>query len=142
MKTLEEAVQKVVEAKPDQGVRVIRRMEVGSAVQQGDIYLHRLPDDVKTGKLLHRGRTQVALGDNMGARHMADGDIEVYEATSLPAGVRAPLNVSVSEIMGPVIKAKRPFSLTHPQHAHFRLPKGTYGVTYQYDPRTRRRGQD
>ena len=142
MQTMEQAVQSVAQSKADREVRVIRRMEVGSAIQQGDIYLHRLPDDAKTGKLIHKGRAQVALGSNMGARHVAEGEIEVFEATQLPAGVSAPMNVEAREIMGPVIKAKEDFSLTHPEHAHFKLPKGMYGVTYQYDPRTMRRVVD
>lgn len=142
MQTMEQAVKQVTQSKADAEVRVIRRMEIGSAIQQGDIYLHRLPDDVRTGKLLHQGRAQVALGSNMGARHVADGEIEVYEAKSLPHGVKAPMDVDAREVMGPIIKAKKAFSLTHPEHAHFKLPKGTYGVTYQYDPRTMRRVAD
>lgn len=139
---MQEAVRKVTESKPDTELRVTRRMEIGTAVQQGDIYLHRLPAEAAVGKLLSKGQAQVALGSNMGARHVAEGEIEVFEAVALPPGVAAPPNVADREIMGPVIKAKKPFRLTHPEHAHHELPEGTYGVTYQFDPRTMQRVQD
>ena len=114
-------------------------MEIGSVVHQGDVYVHRLPDDWPCGERIGADSVQVALGTGNGARHMAEGPVEVYSFRQLPDGVMAPAGVQAGTIGGPVIKAKGPWSLTHPEHAHHRLPKGTYGVTYQYDPRTMRR---
>jgi len=136
------AVEKVTRAKHDPDVRIIRRMEIGSVIQQGDLYVHRLPEKHARGKQIAAGKAQVALGDNMGARHVAEGEIAVFASTTLPAGVKAPMDVSASEICGPVVVARDTWSLTHPEHAHFTLPAGVYGVTYQYDPRTMRRVQD
>lgn len=140
--TMQEAVQAVTQAKPETEVRVTRRMEIGSVIMQGDVYLHRLPDDFKHGKRIGKGETQIAVGQGVGARHVVCGDVEVYEGVELPPGVSAPMNVQDREIMGPVIVARKPAKLTHPEHAHHEFPEGTYGVTYQYDPRTMRRVQD
>ena len=141
-KTMEEAVKAVTESKADAEVRVIRRMEAGSAVQQGDVYLHAVEADHPRGKRLGKDSVQIALGTGNGARHMVEGEVEVYEGTRLPETVKPPLNAEAREVTGPVVVAKKPFKLTHPEHAHFALPAGTYQTTYQYDPRTMRRVQD
>ena len=36
-------------------------------------------------------------------------------------------------LLGPVIVADEAFTLTHPEHAHHRLPAGIYQVGYQLD---------
>ena len=142
MKTTIEAVQVIERVEADTEIRVMRRMEIGSAAQQGDLYVHRLPDDWARGKRIGKGSVQVALGTGNGARHIAEGAVEVYEGTLLPPGVSAPMKVEWREICGPVIVAREPWTLTHPEHPHHRLPEGTYGVTYQYDPKTMRRVAD
>ena len=140
--TMEQAVQAVTLAKAETEIRVTRRMEIGSVLMQGDVYLHRLPNDFKHGKLIKKGEMQIAVGTGSGARHVVVGDVEVYEPARLPPGVSAPMGIEAREIMGPVIKAKKPATLTHPEHAHHKFPAGLYGVTYQYDPKTMRRVAD
>jgi hypothetical protein len=38
-----------------------------------------------------------------------------------------------TELVGPLVVSKDRFELTHPEHAHFSLPAGTYQVIYQGD---------
>lgn len=142
MQTVQEAVKAVTDSVADEEVRVTRRIEIGSCVQQGDLYVHRVADGHACGAKRKKGKAQLALGTNMGARHVAEGDVEIFEGTTLPPGVKAPADIPASEICGPVIVAKRPFKVTHPEHAHHQLPEGTYQVTYQYDPRTIKRVVD
>lgn len=137
-----EAVKGIESAKADAEIRVIRRMEISSAIQQGDLYIHRVESKHPRGKCVGEASVQVALGTGNGARHMACGEcVTVFEGRKLPPGVGIP-NVDDKELCGPVIVAEKPWSLKHPEHAHFELPEGTYQVTYQYDPKTMRRVQD
>jgi len=141
-KTIREAVKAVEGAKADPEVRNVRRMEVGQVVQQGDVYLHFVVAGHPHGKQIGAGNVQIALGVGNGARHMAEGAVQVFAASHLPCGVKAPMNVRPEEVCGPVIVADKPWRLTHPEHPHHNLPAGTYQVTYQYDPQTMRRVQD
>ena len=141
MHTLE-AVRRVEATKPDVDVRVVRRIEIGHAVQQGDVYLHRVADDFPRGEQIGAGSVQIALGEGNGARHMAEGPVRVFKGVSLPPGCGSPLDVHPSEITGPVVIADDTWSLTHPEHPHHSLPAGTYQTTYQYDPQTMRRVRD
>ena len=142
MNGMKEAIQKIETAEADVELRVTRRMEIGSAIQQGDVYVHRLPDNWKRGKLVAKGEVQIAVGQNVGARHVAIGNVEVYAGVALPPDVTAPMGIEAREICGPVIVAETAWALQHPEHAHHRMPAGVYGVTYQYDPRTMRRVAD
>ena len=126
----------------DSDIRIVRRMAVGSAGHQGDVYYHALPANHPRGKLIATGKCQVALGTNMGARHVVEGELEVYEGVKLPNGVKAPMDVEATEILGPVVVAKGRWVLSHPEHAHHHICAGVVGFTYQYDPRTMRRVQD
>jgi hypothetical protein len=140
--TVKGAVSRIGRAKRDAKCRVLRTLGVGQAVQQGDVYVHRVNADWWHGKQIGEGAVQVALGTGNGARHMAEGPVKVYAGTDLPPGMRAPQNVAIAEVCGPVIIATGEWSLTHPEHPHFRLPAGAYQVTYQYDAQTMRRVQD
>ncbi len=142
METVQEAIKAVDAVKPDVEVRIVRRIEIGSAIQQGDVYLFRVSDDHAKGKQIGKGKKQIAVGSHIGARHVAKGAVTVYEGVSLPDGVKSPMNVETQEICGPVIVATDTFSLIHPEHAHHELPAGTYQVTYQLDMRTMRRVVD
>jgi len=125
-----EQIKKIQDAPADQDLRITRRIEIGSVIQQGDVYLHRVADG------------QVALGVGNGARHVAEGDVDVFAGQQLPPNVRAPMDVQPQEITGPVVVATKTWHLTHPEHPHHRLPAGVYQVTYQYDPHTMRRVVD
>jgi len=136
---LNDAIKLVEDSVADTEIRVTRRIEIGSAIQQGDVYLHRVSDDHPHGKQIGKGSVQIALGTGNGARHMAEGDVMVFSGKKLPDGVKAPMNVEPNEICGPVINASKAWNLTHPEHPHHSLPAGVYQVTYQYDPKTMRR---
>lgn len=138
-----EAVKRVQQAPADVELRVTRRIEIGHVIQQGDIYVHRVPDSHSRGELIGKGKVQIALGTGNGARHYAEGDdIEVYDGVSLPEWVTAPGGVDAKEITGPLIVASSKLLIPHPEHPHHQLPNGTYQVTYQYDPRTMKRVTD
>jgi len=137
-----EKIQAVMNAKADENVRITRRIEIGHAVQQGDIYVHRVADTHPRGKQIGRGSVQVALGTGNGARHVAEGAVEVFQGVELPEYVKPPMDVEPQEILGPVVVASEVWMLTHPEHPHHRLPAGVYQVTYQFDPKTMRRVAD
>jgi hypothetical protein len=137
-----EAVRAVETSAADPEVRVVRRIEVGQVVQQGDVYLHCVLADHPRGKQIGTGCVQIALGTGNGARHVAEGAVRVYAGTTLPPGVSAPANMAASEICGPMVVADEPWTLVHPEHPHHRLPAGSYQTTYQYDSQTMRRVQD
>lgn len=140
--TLKEAIKNVDAAKADEAVRVTKAISIGEAVQQGDVYIHRVADDYKAGKLLGEGDVKVANGQTMGSRHTAVGAVKAYESTSVPDWFVVPKTVEWSQMVGPVIQADKKWTLKHPEHANHVLPAGRYLVTYQYDPRTMKRTVD
>lgn len=138
----QEAIKQVQLAPADEGKRITRRIEIGHCVHQGDCYIHRVEDTHRRGKRIGKDSVQIALGVGNGARHVAEGEVEVYEGAQLPSWVKPPMDVDAGEITGPVIVASKSFLVTHPEHARHQLPAGTYQVTYQYDPKTMRRVAD
>jgi len=137
-----EAVKKIEVAEHDPDLRITRRIEIRSVVQQGDVYLHRVATDHTHGKQIGAGAVQIALGTGNGARHMAEGAVEVFEGRALPDYVTPPMDVDPSEITGPLVIATEMWLLTHPEHPLHRLPAGCYQVSYQFDPQTMRRVAD
>ena len=137
-----EAVRRVSESVADTEVRTCRRCKIGTcAASQGDVYVHRVADDHPRGAML--GTRQVAVGTNAGARHVAEGDgVRVHAGVSLPPDLTCPDWARPEDMLGPVVVAGGPWTLTHPEHAHHALPAGTWQVTYQLDFSTRRRVQD
>jgi len=135
------AMEIVTQASADAEVRICRRMEIGSVVQQGDVYAHRVSDDHPRGVPL--GTRQVAVGANVGARHVAEGDdVELFAGVELPPGVAVPEWATMEDMLGPVVVARGNWRFAHPEHAHHVLPSGTYQITNQLDFRTRRRVAD
>lgn len=135
-----EAIEAITKAVPETDLRICRRIEIGKAIHQGDVYVHRVADDHPSGAAL--GSRQVAVGSQVGARHIADGPLVVLAGVRLPPTVTEPDWVEKGALLGPVVHASGPWTLTHPEHAHHRLPAGTYQVTYQADATTRRRVVD
>lgn len=136
-----DAVEAITKAKPDAEVRVCRRIEIGRAIHQGDCYLHRVAEDHPRGKQL--GTRQVAVGTTIGSRHIVEGDgVAVFTGAKLPDGFTVPRGLQESDLLGPVVVADEPFTLTHPEHAHHKLPRGVYQVTYQADLVSMRRVAD
>lgn len=119
-------------AKPE--VRFIVRINVGCVVRQGDIYIHAV-----TLTHVHGSRVQnrqLALGNTIGSRHIAEAPAEVYAGTTLPDWC------DQRTFLGPLVKSETRFVVTHHEHAHVSLPAGTYQVTHQMDVRTMQRVQD
>lgn len=107
--------------KADATVRTIRTFPVGKHVRQGDVYLCRIEDGTKVGKV--RGSRQVAVGTTVGSRHIAEGALKVYESMGFAQ--------FEPEFVGPVVVAEEPWTLTHPEHAHVKAPAGTFQCIYQ-----------
>lgn len=141
MQTAQEAIQTILEqaAKACPETRIARRMDIGDAIHQGDVYIHRVADDYPHGKEL--GTRQVAVGTTIGSRHIAEGNVSVY-AKAQPFPMPSMDERCWDACTGPVIVAQGTWTLTHPEHAHHRLPAGCYVVTYQLDERTRRAVED
>ncbi len=127
-------IETITNHKPDVEMRIARRLEVGTGIQQGDVYVIRMPDKTPHGAL--RGSNQVALGTNIGARHVAEGPrVRVFESV---AGMCNHIIEGFSEnqitaCAGPIVEAEEPWVLTHPEHAHHTIPAGTFQVFYQWD---------
>lgn len=100
-------------------LRMVRTMEVGQWVRQGDIHVERI-EKMPTG-LKARSDRQLALGATQGSRHVCESGPKLYD-------LRSP-----NPLQGPLVDAPERFVVTHPEHAHVSLPRGLYAVTYQRD---------
>lgn len=101
--------------------RVIDKIEIGQAFRQGDVYVTRiaeLPSDVVATM-----NTQIAKGQTKGSRHIL-ADTKGLKIFNLKDA--GPLD-------GPVFTSTEEMHLTHPEHAHFVFPAGTYSSRYQQD---------
>lgn len=114
--------------------------KIGEVLHQGDVYLTRVPKTWPRGDLL--GTRQIAVGTNVGSRHVVEGDVKVYAGKRLPDGFNLPDGAQISDLLGPVVEAGSETILTHPEHAHHALAEGDYQVTYQWDMTTMRRVRD
>lgn len=93
----------------------------GDAVRQGDVYITLLdgvPDGCEKQKTWD---TQLAPGTTQGSRHVLDSRV----------GVTCYLLPSPSEFDGPVLVLTKKREVTHPEHGHWILPPGVYGISYQ-----------
>lgn len=131
---------KISTAVPIMDVRTCRRIEIGHAIHQGDIYVHRVADDHQRGEVI--GERKLAIGQGDGSNHRAEGDVTIYRGVNLPPWVEAPEWADAAQMLGPVVVACAEWMVTHPKHAHHVLPAGTYQVTYQIDRKTMLRVED
>jgi hypothetical protein len=116
-------------------IRILKKCEIGQGWRQGDIYIYRVADDHAHGKKL--GSRKLAIGEGEGSNHFAEGEIELFEGTTLPSFL-AP-----GTFLGPLIKAPKGFKNTHPKHAWCVVEQGgTYQVSHQMDARTSQRVKD
>lgn len=115
-------------------VREHLSLPCGKGVRQGDVYLVRVQSAHHGEKLATK---QLVQGTSQGSRHIAEGRVTLYAEN----GDR-PQGVAETSLLGPVVVADGPWTLTHPEHAHYRLPAGTYVTIHQMDPRTMQRVQD
>lgn len=125
-----EAIDKIQAAPVSDVVRDATDLEIGQAVHQGDVYVIRV-DPAKTAHGAERGSRQVAIGETVGARHFAEGALDVFHP--------AP---GADQFTGPIVKAESPWMLTHPEHADFRMPAGAFQCRYQLDYATQQRVAD
>ncbi|MDP2705073.1 MAG: hypothetical protein Q8O71_01590 [bacterium] len=113
-------------------VRHVHAIAHGQYVRQGDVLLVRVADGHPHGPALPS--RQLAEGTTQGSRHVAEAPC--YAATTPPPGAAA------TAFLGPCVVSPERFVVTHPEHAHFSLPAGTYQVVQQRDERTQRRMAD
>lgn len=107
-------------AKPDPVV--YGSMAVGDFHRQGDVFITRLPE-VPADAVKAKKSEQLAPGSTQGSRHcVATRDLKHCQFFAL----RQP-----TPLQGPIIKAKKPVEITHPEHGHVTVPPGVYGITYQ-----------
>lgn len=104
--------------------RRFERVEQDWVERQGDLYIHRVADGHSHGQAF--GSRQLVRGVTTGSRHEVAGKVSVFEGTTAPP--KAP-----QALLGPLIVAEERFQITHPEHAVFDLPAGTYQVTHQRD---------
>jgi hypothetical protein len=103
--------------------RIIAAMAAGEAVRQGDVYLKRLERVPPRAARMEPPDPQLAPGTTRGSRHVITP--ETFAHCVL---YRLPRQTALD---GPVIEAREPFELSHPEHGHFILPAGVYQVRYQ-----------
>jgi hypothetical protein len=139
-----EHVQKIQDCPHDPEVRIVRRMEIGSAFLQGHVYFHRVADDHPCGELIGEGSVPMVAGERNDVNHRAIGPtVKAYRGTTLPDWVVAPAGVEPAELLGPLVKTTDPWLVPHSEHAHFDVRQtGAFQVVYQYDPRTMKASAD
>lgn len=114
-------------------------MRIGDRVRQGDVYLIRVPNEHPKGKAW--GSRQVAVGNTIGSRHIAVGDVEVFAGNPNAIAKLFPgfNSEQLQACCGPVVVAKSTWALEHPEHPHHEMAQdcdvATYQVTYQWDSR-------
>jgi hypothetical protein len=100
---------------------VIPFMDVGDELRQGDIYVTRIESVPELAVKVETPSGQLAPGTNQGSRHCL---------RSL-SGVKLYTLAEPRPLDGPIIEARKPFWVDHPEHGNRRLPAGVYAVTYQ-----------
>lgn len=129
-KTVARAAERI---KNDEPARV-GAMSPGDVVRQGDIYVMLLDREIDGGK--PSGSRQLAPGSSQGSRHVASGDCDVLtvpEREAVAAMNRlAPSTKGQPLFIGPMIVARGPVTLEHPEHGHRTIEgDSAYLVTYQ-----------
>lgn len=74
-------------------------------------------------KFIKRNTNQLADGSSKGSRHIFSGKGEVLFCKN------------AHPCAGGVIRAKKPWDLTHPEHANFKFPAGQFVFFFQMDAR-------
>jgi hypothetical protein len=107
-------------AKPDAVVH--EQMAVGEYHRQGDVYLVRVSANYR-GCTIQPQQRQLAPGETQGSRHIIrESDMAHLEFLRI---------ANPTPLDGPRIKAKKAFTVDHPEHGAVTLPAGTYDVKYQ-----------
>lgn len=125
MKTIEQVSQEIEQAAPVTDTWR-ETLNIGQHIRQGDVILKRVADDHPRGAVIADGESvQVAVGQNVGARHVMTGG----------RGVRVYAPAKPGPLVGPVVVVDEGCEglLTHPEHRHFAIQAGTYAVIFQRD---------
>lgn len=101
--------------------RVLDQIKIGQAFRQGDVYVTRIAELPKN--IVGTMNLQIAKGQTKGSRHIL----------AETAGLRVYNLKESGPLDGPVFTSTEEICLTHPEHAHFRFPAGTYSTHYQQD---------
>jgi hypothetical protein len=105
----------------------------GDVVRQGDLHITCLDGEPKGG--IPAGTRQLAPGTTRGSRHVVEGECDVLrvpDAAAVAALRRVVPGADERQFVGPIIRARGPVTITHPQHGDRRLPgDACYLVTYQ-----------
>jgi len=108
---------------------------VGDNARQGDIYIWKLGAVPAGYAPVKNPPAQLAPGNTKGSRHCLDSlkGVTVF-------GTAKPTN----DYDGPVLKTECERTITHPEHGHWVLPPGIYGISFQRtaDSKGERRVQD
>lgn len=120
--TMSKAIESVSEAIISDAVQVFpEAASDGDFVRQGDVYITRL-GAVPTGcMLIKKPSQQLAPGNTQGSRHCVSS-LRGMKLYSLP---------NPTAYDGPVIEAKREFTIEHPEHGDWKCQPGIYGISYQ-----------
>jgi hypothetical protein len=126
-------VLRAAEAIRSDAPEAIPTMSPGDVVRQGDLYITCLARE-PAGGILARSR-QLAPGTTRGARHIVVGDcdvLRVHDGEAKAALQQVVPRAASRQFFGPVIRARGPVTVKHPEHGDRTLPGDAfYLVTYQ-----------
>lgn len=115
-----EAVKSSTRAKPDPVT--YGSMAVGDLHWQGDLGLLKIESIPEGRESVSIPDGQLAEGQTRGSRHVIRhdhmGHVEFFKSDDNP-------------LNGPVVHAKAPVEVTHPDHGHVTVPAGVYQIRYQ-----------
>ena len=106
--------------------------------RQGDIYVLRVSEKHPVGEVIQRN--QIADGVSIGARHILNGNFEVYEGVKPHPKVN---DLHAKAGLGYCIDVEPTTVLTHPEHDNYVFKtRGRFQVHHQIDLRTLKRAAD
>lgn len=111
----------------------VSTMSPGDVIRQGDLYIIALESPIPGGK---PSSHQLAPGTTQGSRHVVEGDCDVLSVDEKKAldsiQKLVPATKGKTLFIGPMIEARGPVRITHPEHGDRTIPgDASYLVTYQ-----------
>lgn len=106
----------------DDSMREVGALSPGDFTAQGDVMIWKL-DKIPPSCIASQPVRQLAPGTTKGSRHcIRESDIPHCEFFVLS---------NPNALQGPIIKAKHPFVVEHPEHGDQKFPAGVWAITYQ-----------
>jgi hypothetical protein len=139
------AIKEHAAKRTEKTVRDCSSLKVGDFARQGDIYV------VLVGELEEPGaevkNPQLVPGNTSGANHKVvfQPGLAVHptKPTKLRAALEKALGAPIFDVqVGPGVKSKSPWTLTHPHHPDLVNIPGNAQIIYQIDAITRQRAED